>query len=150
MALLYLFSAIAKSNIVWWRGLAVAGILTHDFFASPLSAHLLQFPRLLMGMTWGTLFLEWLAPVLLFFPRWTFRVRLGTVAALAAMHLSIILLLEVDLFSPVSLAGLALFLPKEFWDSRLLAGLSKRSAQAGPQPASAGAARGELGRPFWL
>ena len=98
MALMYLFSAIFKSNAVWWRGEAIAGIMAHDFYASPLGDHLLRFPRLLTAMTWGTLGLEWLAPVLLFSPRWTAGLRLGVVAGLAALHVGIGIFLEVDLF----------------------------------------------------
>jgi hypothetical protein len=121
MALVYLFTAIFKSNPVWFRGEAVAGVLAHDFYASPLGAYLLQFPRALTGVTWGTFVLEWAAPLLLFFPKGTAWLRLAVIAALAAMHVGIGLCLEVDLFSPVSLAGLSLFLPAEFWNSRLLA-----------------------------
>jgi hypothetical protein len=121
MGLMYFFSAIYKSNVVWFHGEALAGILAHDFYASPPAAYLLQFPRLLSAMTWGTLALEWAAPVLLFFPRSTAWVRVGMVAALAAMHIGIGICLEVGMFSYVSLAGLTLFLPKEFWNSRALA-----------------------------
>lgn len=121
MGLMYLFSAIFKSNPVWVHGEALAGILAHDFYASPTAAYLLKFPRLLTGMTWITLALEWLAPLLLFFPRATAQVRLWIIAALALMHLGIGICLEVGLFSYVALAGLTLFLPKEFWNSGLLA-----------------------------
>jgi hypothetical protein len=121
MALMYLFSAIFKTNPVWLRGEATAGILAHNFYASPPGAYLLQFPRLLTAMTWGTFVLEWAAPLLLFAPRHTALLRLGTIAALAVMHVSIGVCLEVGLFSHVALVGLTLFLPAEFWNSRLLA-----------------------------
>src|SRR5206468_12618342 len=98
MALMYLFSAIFKSNTLWLRGEAIAGILAHDFYASPPGAYLLQFPRLLTGMTWATFALEWAAPLLLFSPRSTARARLGIIAALVAMHVSIGICLEVGLF----------------------------------------------------
>jgi hypothetical protein len=119
MALMYFFSAIFKSNASWVHGQVVAGALAHDFFGSALAPHLLGFPVLLTLITWGTLILEWAAPVLLFFPKGTARLRLWLICALAAMHLGIALSLEVDFFSPVSLAGLSLFLPAEFWSSRL-------------------------------
>jgi hypothetical protein len=70
-------------------------------------------------MTWATFALEWAAPVLLFSPCWTRRLRLCLIAALATMHICIGLCMEVDLFSPVSIAGLVLFLPAEFWNSRV-------------------------------
>ena len=127
MALMYFFSAIFKSNAQWLHGDVIAGTLRHDFFASPLGAHLLQYPRLLAGMTWTTFALEWAAPLLLFFPGRKARLRLVLIAVLAAMHLSIALFLEVGLFSYVAMTGLALFLPAEFWNSRLLSRFSRRS-----------------------
>jgi hypothetical protein len=127
MALMYLFSAIYKSNLVWLRGEAIEGILAHSFYGSPAGAYLLKFPRLLTAMTWGTFALEWAAPLLLFSPRGATRIRLALIAALAAMHVAIGLCLEVGLFSHVALAGLILFLPAEFWNSRLLARFSRTS-----------------------
>lgn len=124
MGLMYLFSAISKSNTQWLHGEALGGILAHDFYASPPAAYLLRFPRLLAVLTRITLALEWAAPLLLFSPRHMARLRLAIIAALAAMHAGIGICLEVGLFSYVSLAGLTLFLPKEFWESRLLARLS--------------------------
>jgi hypothetical protein len=127
MALMYFFSALFKSNPQWWRGEAIAGTLAHGFYASPLGAYLLQFPRLLSGVTVATFILEWAAPLLLFFSGSKRRPRLVFIGALAAMHLSIALCLEVGLFSYVALAGLTLFLPAEFWNSRLLARFSRPS-----------------------
>jgi hypothetical protein len=123
MALLYLLSAVYKSNTQWFHGDVIAGTMAHDFYASPLGASLLRFPRLLTGLTWATLALEWVGPLLLFSPRCA--LRLVTMAALVAMHLGIGLCLEVGLFSYVAVAGLALFLPAEFWNSRLLARFSR-------------------------
>jgi hypothetical protein len=134
MAMMYLFSAIFKSNSGWWRGEVVAGALAHGFYAKPLGAYFLQFPRLLAGLTWGTLVLEWMGPLLLFSPKYTPGLRLGAVAALAAMHVGIGLCLEVDLFSPVSLAGLMLFLPAAFWRNPLRARFSRSSEPVHPFP----------------
>jgi len=134
MGLMYLFSAIFKSNGVWLRGEALVGVLKHDFFASPISAYLLQFPRLLTGMTWGTFALEWAAALLLFWPRGTARLRLVLITALVAMHAGIGICLEVGLFSPVALAGLTLFLPAQFWNSRLLTRISRESQRVSPLP----------------
>lgn len=128
MGFMYFFSAISKSNTDWFHGKAIAGSLAHDFYGAPAGVFLLQFPGLLKVITWGTLALEWSAPFLLFSPWNTARVRIALAALLAAMHLGIGLFLEVGLFSYVSLAGLSLFLPAEFWDSRWLARLRRHSA----------------------
>ena len=127
MAQMYFFSAIFKSNSGWARGEVVAGALAHSFYANPWGAYLLRYPRLLTGITWGTFVLEWTAPLLLFIPKATARVRLAAVAALAAMHVGIGICLEVDLFSPVALAGLTLFLPAEVWRGHWLARFSPAS-----------------------
>jgi hypothetical protein len=128
VALMYLFSAIFKSNGQWFHGQALSGILSHDFFASPPAASLLRFPTLLKYLTWTTLGLEWAALFLLFSPRWTGRIRLATICALSAMHIGIGICLEVGLFSYVSIAGLSLFLPAAFWNSRLFARFRSRDA----------------------
>ncbi len=125
MAFLYFFSGIFKWNVVWLRGEAIAGILAHDFYASPLGAYLLRFPHLSIALSWVTLFLECSAPFLLFFPFRTASIRLTAISALAVMHLGIAIFLEVDLFSPVSMTGLMLFLPSEFWNSKLFARLAR-------------------------
>ncbi len=121
LALMYFFSAIAKTNGQWLHGEALAGSLQNDFFASPRAAWLLSFPRLLTLLTWGTLLLEWLVPFLFFSPRANAPLRLVTIALLAAMHVGIAVFLEVGLFSFISLAGLSLFLPAAFWDCRVFA-----------------------------
>jgi hypothetical protein len=129
MALMYQFSAIFKTNAAWLRGEAVAGILADAFYATPPGEHLRQLPRLLTGMTWGTLALEWAAAFLLFFPKGTPGLRIAVIAAMAMMHLGISLCMAVDLFTPVALAGLALFLPGAFWNSRLLRRLTHHQAE---------------------
>ena len=118
MAMMYLQSAFFKSTPDWFRGDVFAGTLAHDFYAKPAGAWLLQFPGLLSAMTLGVFVLEWIGPLLLFSPRCTARLRMAAIAGFAAMHLGIELSLNVGLFSWVSLAGLTLFLPAEFWQLR--------------------------------
>ncbi len=129
MALMYLFSAIFKSNADWKSGGVIAGVLTHSFYASPFGAQLLQFPKMLTALTLSTLVLEWVAPLLFFVPKFTASLRMFLIVALVGMHLGIDLCLEVGLFSWVSMAGLLLFLPKEFWQSKIVARLLRSAAQ---------------------
>ena len=119
MALMYLFSAFYKTNGAWFRGEVVAGALNHDFFGTQLGRALLPYPGLLTVLTWGTLVLEWIGPVILLLPKAPWKLRLSIVAGLACMHLGIMATLDVGLFSCVALAGLSLFIPAEFW-SRVL------------------------------
>lgn len=117
MGLMYLFTAILKMNASWLSGEALSGIMAHDFFVSSIGAHVASFPTLLRWLTWGTLLLEWVAPVLLFVPSRNSRLRLVALASLVVLHLAISIFLEVDTFSFVCLAGLTLFLPRDFWES---------------------------------
>jgi hypothetical protein len=146
MGFLYFFSAIFKSNAGWWGGDALAGALRHDFFASPFGDQLLRFPRLLAGLSIITFVLEWVAPILLFFPK--ARVRLVVIAALVAMHIGIALTMEVGLFSFVAMAGLTLFLPAEFWKSRLFSPLSRASGAVASRATDSNAAPRPL-LPSW-
>lgn len=152
MALMYLFSAFYKTNSDWFGGQVIAGTLAHDFYAKPVGELALRFPAVLTVMTWGVFLLEWAGPLLLFMPKHTARARLAIVAALAAMHLGIELCVTVGLFSFISLAGLTLFLPAEFWNHRWLARCSSPAVST-PQPlAGARGGPGATRRPvlLWL
>ena len=115
MSLMYVFSALSKSNADWWSGYAVAGSLAHDMYARPFGEWLLGFPKMLSLATFGVLAVEWLAPVVLFVTR-RLSWRLLALASLAAVHLGIALGMQVGLFSYISLVGLTLFLPRRFWE----------------------------------
>ena len=134
MAFVYLFSAAFKSNENWLHGGAIAAILRYSFYGRPIGSGLLEYPAFLSVLTVGVLALEWSGPFFLFSPWWTGRVRLYIVALLASMHVGIALLMEVGLFSFVSLCGLSLFLPSSFWDR--MPGRSRRSSDD-PSPAGA-------------
>jgi hypothetical protein len=117
----YFFSAIFKTNPDWLSGRAISGILAHDSFASAHAAALLNWPALLKIMTWSVLILEWIGPLLLLSPFRTEISRLVMIALLSALHLGIHLWMEVDLFPFVSTVGLVLFLPRQVWESKLIA-----------------------------
>jgi len=138
MALMYFFSALSKTNETgdWSSGRAIAGSLAHSFYASPFGSVLLQFPWLLKGMTWFTLGMEWIAPFLLFSPKATARLRWAAILALTVMHVGVALCLQVGLFSFVALAGLSLFLPAQFWNSRWFRRVSVAPEDA-PKPSAA-------------
>ncbi|MBL9135205.1 MAG: HTTM domain-containing protein [Verrucomicrobiales bacterium] len=139
MPLMYFLSAIFKTNPVWMSGEVLAGALSHDFYVSRLGTYLLQFPGPLRLLTWATLVLEWVGPVLLFSPWRTGRLRTFFVGCFAALHVGIIVCLEVDLFSFVALTGLTLFLPSEIWRAKRFAGLWRVLGEgpvASPSPTS--------------
>lgn len=116
MGVMYLLSAIFKTNEQWLGGSALAGVLAHDFYALPAGEKLLQFPGLLKVMTWSAFGLEWAGPLLLFLPFKNALARMIAVFGLMGMHLGIAIFMDVGLFSYVAMAGLILFLPPEFWN----------------------------------
>ncbi|MCA9167995.1 MAG: HTTM domain-containing protein [Planctomycetales bacterium] len=116
MAMMYFFSAIFKSNADWMYGTAIGKSLTHAFYAKPIGIKLLAFPWLLKGLTIFVFILEWIGPLLLFLPQKKPVVRTVVALLLASMHLAIVMLLNVGLFSYVSLCGLILFVPTFVWD----------------------------------
>jgi hypothetical protein len=142
MAFVYLFSAAFKSNGDWLQGRAVAAILADAFYGKPIASKLLEFPAALAALTAGILAIEWLAPLFLFSPIWTGRIRLTLVGLLAALHAGIEVLMNVGAFSLVSLSGLILFLPPSFWET-----LRARFRRRAEEPERAGASDGARPRP---
>lgn len=132
ICLAYLITGIWKAGGQTWRdGTAAALVLQLGQFARfplPDWAETAAFSRI---ATWGTLGVELVAPVLLWFPA-TRRVAL---VSLAALHLGLEYALNIQLFQPVMLAGLVLFLePDELRPLlRLAARLTGRGA-APPRP----------------
>lgn len=116
MVLLYLCSAIFKTNGDWFQGRVIAGTLAHDLYAKPPGEQLLKFPVTLQFLTLGMFLLEWLAPILMLSPKRTGQARLLAITGLMLMHLGIELFMTVGLFSFISIAGLTLFLPATFWN----------------------------------
>jgi hypothetical protein len=103
----YLATGIWKACGSSWRdGTAVFLVMQLGQFRGfplPAWAESAWFSRV---ATWSTLGLELLAPFLL----WSRRTRLPTIAALAALHLALEYAVIIQLFQPIMLAGLVLFL----------------------------------------
>lgn len=107
ICLAYLVTGIWKAGGQTWRdGTAAALVLQLGQFARcplPGWVETTWFSRI---ATWGTLGVELLAPVLLWFP----ATRRAALVALAALHLGLAYALNIQLFQPVMVAGLVLFL----------------------------------------
>ncbi len=116
MAIMYLFSAILKTNSDWISGHALEGTLHHDLYATATGAAIRDNSGMLRIATWATLIIEYIAPFILFVPSRCWLVRMVTIATLWAFHIVIGMLMEVGLFSVVSMTGLLLFIPGSFWN----------------------------------
>jgi hypothetical protein len=148
---LYWFTAALKSSPVWWRdGTAVYYALSIEQFATPLGKYLLNFPELLRVLTFATLALEVLGPLLLFVPYFAGPIRLGVVVSFVLFHLfGLGLCLELGPFPYVCAVAWLALLPTWFWERGWVLSATRwvqaRSATAWPefvpQPAPASSER---------
>ncbi|HEY8106102.1 MAG TPA: HTTM domain-containing protein, partial [Gemmatimonadales bacterium] len=103
---LYWFAAIAKWHPVWIsEGSAIYYALSLAQFATPLGTWLLQFPRLLQLMTFGTVALELGGPLLVFCPFLGGAVRLGIALAFIGFHTGLGLTMRLGNFPWVCATG---------------------------------------------
>lgn len=118
VAMMYLFSGIAKWNEVWLRGDALAMALQLDMYVRPLGRSLLAVPQLLMLGTYLILLLEIIGPLLLWMPPGNPRWRVGLMVMFWAMHAGIWLTMSIGIFSAVAMWAWVIFLPPEIWTPR--------------------------------
>jgi hypothetical protein len=117
IAFIYSFTAILKSGDEWRvDGTALYYALNLDSIVTPLGTYLTQFPALLKALTFGTLGLEAVGPLLLFCPFFTGPVRTATVLAFMSLHYGIWTTMEIGLFPWISALCMVCFLPSWFWD----------------------------------
>ena len=117
LCLMYWVSAATKTDPQWTEsGWALYYALQIDQISTGFAKWLLQFPNLLQWMTIGTLWLEWLGPLLAFFPLHTSRIRLVIISLFIGLHVGIALCMHLGLFPWICIAGWLIFLPPAFWD----------------------------------
>lgn len=112
----YFFSAVLKSGDAWWPdGTAVYYTLELARYTTDIGRWLQQFEGLTRALTYGVYALEWLAPLLVFSPIATQRLRLLAFALLVVMHIGFALCLELGHFPYVSLVALLALAPSLLW-----------------------------------
>jgi hypothetical protein len=120
IACMYWFTALLKTGREWRvDGTALSSALSIEELATPLGTALLQFHALLQALTFLTLGIETVAPLLLFSPVWTVTLRLVGIAALVALQVGIWLTLAVGIFPWLAAACMVGFLPSGFWEALL-------------------------------
>lgn len=137
VCLAYLVTGIWKTCGETWRdGTAVFLVLQLGQFSRfplPAWAHTLWFSRI---ATWYALAVELLAPLFV----WFRSTRRTALAALVVLHLSLEYALNIQLFQPIMLAGLVLFLdPAEL--RRVLRASRRQKLSSSPRPCSRGQRR---------
>ncbi len=118
VAMMYLFSGIAKWNEVWLRGDAIYLAMQLDMYVKPWGRNLLAWPQLCAGLTWGTLLLEIAGPLLLFMPVATRKLRATLCVAFYGLHLGIWLALSAGIFPLVAMVAWIPLWPAEVWSAR--------------------------------
>jgi hypothetical protein len=114
---LYEFSALQKlMDPLWRNGTVIKQALLLDDFAKPLGVRLLGFDTPLRIVTWLTLFIETVLPLLIFLPKRTGLIRTIVVFVFWLMHLGIHVVLYVGFFTPVTLMSWTIVLPGYFWN----------------------------------
>jgi antitoxin component YwqK of YwqJK toxin-antitoxin module len=121
--MMYFCTGLSKFNSVWLSGEALENALSFDMLVTPLGQWLRNFPGALAVLTHLTLWGELISPLLLFVPWGRPYPRAIALTFFAGLHLGIELTMTVSVFSLVSLSALTLFLPREFWRSRVISGL---------------------------
>lgn len=118
VAVVFVVAGLAKmANPVWRDGFGVAYSLDYEPLVTPFGQLLGSFPALCTLLTYVVVVLELAGPVALVLFARSAVVRMGVLAAMAAMLVGFALALRVGLFPWVSLAGLLAFLPSGFWDA---------------------------------
>lgn len=121
LSLLYWVSLLHKRGDSWGQeGLAVYYALHLDDFVTPLGAWIREQLALTRALTWGTLAIEFLAPLLLWSPWRPQLMRSLAIALGFGLHVGLLLTMRLDLFMWIMLAVWLMFVPSTWWD-RLLA-----------------------------
>ena len=112
------------------------GTLIWGDYNRPLGDWLLEHPGLVRILSWITVCLELVGPLLLFIPWRTASFRLFTLAAFIVFHIGTEMTITVGLFSYIAMAAWTLFLPTAFWSAscwnrvrKVIAPFSKSSKQ---------------------
>jgi predicted DCC family thiol-disulfide oxidoreductase YuxK len=123
---LYFFSALLKNSPEWIpNGTAIYYALSLQSFVRPFGRWLLDFPLLTQWLTYYVWLLELVAPIFIFSPQGFGFMRLGMLGQILALHLGIMLCLDVGLFPLFNLVSLVPFLPACVWD-RLVPSVEKK------------------------
>ena len=119
VCLVYWCTAMYKFDQNWNAGHGVQNALMWGGYNRPLGDWLLGYPDLMWVLSLGAVWLELIAPCLLFIPWRTAYFRMFTIMAFVGLHVGIELCMHLGLFSYVSIIAWMLFLPAMFWDASL-------------------------------
>ncbi|MEM7138420.1 MAG: HTTM domain-containing protein [Myxococcota bacterium] len=117
VALIYVVTVVLKSDPAWRSDFtAIYYALSLDEMATSIGLAVRNYPALMKVLTFVTFALEIIAPVAVFVPVMTAKVRMVAIAAMMLLHLGMGLCLTIGMFPYVMWVGWWAFLPGEFWD----------------------------------
>jgi hypothetical protein len=118
IAFMYWFTAALKTGVDWREdGSALFYALGAEQLTTRFGEWAQQFPSVLQILTFFALGVEVVAPILLFSPVWTGKLRIVAIASLMGMHLGILLTMNIGIFPWTSALCMLAFLPGSFWES---------------------------------
>lgn len=118
---IYFVSYVLKDSDIWKKHFTAVFFSSRlDIFATPFGIWLRDYPFIGQVITFFSIYLEWLGPILLFgaflFGRFWWVVRLLLVIMFVGFHFGIFLTMNIGLFTFICEAMWLLFLPGPFWD----------------------------------
>jgi len=126
----YFFSALLKNGVEWHsEGSALYYALSIDQMVKPLGLFIYPFEGVLRFLTKFTVFIEYLIPILFLIPWQKAFFRGIGLISIIALHIGIELVLQVGLFSYISIAASLCLIPSSFFDDmpKLIKVLKKRA-----------------------
>lgn len=114
---LYLVTAYLKLWPEWYvTHSAVYEILSLETFHMPLSDITYQFPSLMKFLSWASMAVEFIAPVLLISPLFHTWTRYLGILLIVGLHAGIVTHISVGIFPWVSSISMIALLPSHFWE----------------------------------
>ena len=111
----YFFTAIMKHSPEWYRdGTALYYAFSIDQMIYPPAKWLYPYPKVLQALTFGTIYLELIAPILLLIPFKPKLFKTLFVIGLTSLHLGIGLTMQVGYFFIISIAAMVGLWPRAF------------------------------------
>lgn len=118
---IYFVSYILKDHPIWRSEYSATFYSSRlDIFTSKLGYLIRDLPTVLKGITFFSIYLEWLGPLLLVFAfafgRFWWVLRTILVVLFIGFHFGIFLTMNIGLFTFICMAMWTIFLPGPFWD----------------------------------
>jgi hypothetical protein len=114
---MYFMSGLLKNHDMWHvDGSAVYYALCLDMLTTRTGQYLLDFPMLLRGLTFFTLFLELAAPAVVFMPWRNAGFRFVFFLLFFGMHVGFWICMWIGVFPFVGMVAVSVFVPSMVWD----------------------------------